>query len=62
MIIFAKIKKNNMVKTNNDSTKSQKIEEKIGTRKRVNRKWLDAHGFSPLKEVRKRIEGSDYVG
>ena len=51
-----------MAKTNNDSTKSQKIEEKIGTRKRVNRKWLDAHGFSPLKEVRKRIEGSDYVG
>ena len=28
------------------------------TRKRVNHEWLDSHGFSPLKEVRKRIEGS----
>lgn len=44
-----------------DSNKNQKIEDMLGTLKRVNRKWLDSHGFSPLKEVRKRIEGSNYV-
>lgn len=28
--------------------------------KRINREWLHAHGFSPLEEVRKRIEGFNY--
>ena len=28
--------------------------------KRINREWLHAHGFSPLEEVRKRIEGDNY--
>lgn len=28
--------------------------------KRINRKWLEEHGFSPLEEVRKRIEGDKY--
>lgn len=36
----------------------KEIMESVDTRKRVNREWLDSHGFSPLKEVRKRIEGS----
>lgn len=28
--------------------------------KRINREWLHAYGFSPLEEVRKRIEGDNY--
>lgn len=28
--------------------------------KRINREWLEEHGFSPLEEVRKRIEGDNY--
>lgn len=36
--------------------KKQGKEEKVDVLKRVSREWLDSHGFSPLKEVRKRIE------
>ena len=39
--------------SNNDSQKGD-------TLKRVNREWLTSHGFSPLEEVRKRIEGKNY--
>lgn len=28
--------------------------------KRVTREWLEENGFSPLEEVRKRIEGYNY--
>jgi hypothetical protein len=28
--------------------------------KRVTREWLEEQGFSPLEEVRKRIEGDNY--
>ena len=28
--------------------------------KRINREWLEENGFSPLEEVRKRIEGDNY--
>ena len=28
--------------------------------KRVTREWLEENGFSPLEEVRKRIEGDNY--
>ena len=28
--------------------------------KRINSEWLEEHGFSPLEEVRKRIEGNNY--
>jgi hypothetical protein len=48
--------------SNDSNIKNQIIEEKIDSRKRVSREWLDAHGFIPLKEVRKSIEGSNYVG
>ena len=39
-------------------------EKKISNRDRhlrkVNREWLTIHGFSPLEDVRKRIEGEHY--
>ena len=28
--------------------------------KRINREWLEENRFSPLEEVRKRIEGDNY--
>ena len=39
-----------------DNVKKQGNEEKADVLKRVRREWLDSHGFSPLKEVRRRIE------
>jgi len=27
---------------------------------KITREWLEEHGFSPLEEVRKRIEGDNY--
>jgi len=39
-----------------DNQKKQEKEEKGEVLERVNREWLDSHGFSPLKEVRRRIE------
>ena len=51
-----------MKNNDNGSRGKNQIIEKIVSRKKVSREWLDAHGFIPLKEVRKSIEGSNYVG
>ena len=34
--------------------------EKSNSSRVITQEWLDANGFSPLEEVRKRIEGENY--